>query len=79
MKVDEWTRVWTETYHCLIREVERGVEPAIDSYAAEDRGECFAVFSEYFFESPALVLTEYPAVYEQLARFYRQDPDARRR
>lgn len=46
----------------------------IDPYAAESPAEFFAVFSEYFFEWPELVFRTYPAVYEQMRRFYRQDP-----
>lgn len=30
--------------------------------------------SEVFFEAPDLLRHEYPAVYEQLRQFYRQDP-----
>jgi Mlc titration factor MtfA (ptsG expression regulator) len=37
------------------------------------------VLSEYFFELPDLVQAEYPAVYDLLAAFYRQDPAARLR
>jgi len=33
--------------------------------------------SEAFFESPLAVAQTYPAVYEQLTQFYRQDPAAR--
>ncbi|HNF92974.1 MAG TPA: zinc-dependent peptidase, partial [Accumulibacter sp.] len=40
-------------------------------------GEFFAVMSEAFFETPALLRTEYPALYAQLAGFYRQDPASR--
>jgi Mlc titration factor MtfA (ptsG expression regulator) len=50
---------------------------AIDPYAAESPGEFFAVVSEAFFETPELLEPEYPAVYEQLRAFYRQDPGAR--
>jgi Mlc titration factor MtfA (ptsG expression regulator) len=32
------------------------------------------VVSEYFFTAPAVLHHAYPAVYEQLATFYRQDP-----
>jgi Mlc titration factor MtfA (ptsG expression regulator) len=32
-----------------------------------------------FFEVPEVVADAYPAVYEQLRRFYRQDPLARQR
>ena len=34
--------------------------------------------SEMFFESPLVVRDTYPDVYAQLARFYGQDPAARR-
>jgi MtfA peptidase len=50
--------------------------PRIDSYAAESPDEFFAVASEYFYERPALLKSEYPAVYGQLALFYRRDPCA---
>lgn len=51
-----------------------GEEPGIDPYAAESPAEFFAVLSEYFFELPGLLAAEYPAVYAQMRRFYRQDP-----
>ena len=49
----------------------------IDPYASETAGEFFAVASEAFFETPELLAPAYPAVYEQLRLFYRQDPLAR--
>jgi Mlc titration factor MtfA (ptsG expression regulator) len=49
----------------------------IDPYAAETPGEFFAVASEAFFETPERLAPAYPAVYEQLRLFYRQDPLAR--
>lgn len=49
----------------------------LDPYAAEDPAEFFAVVSEAFFEIPLLVKQRFPAVYEQLALFYRQDPARR--
>src|SRR5688572_20686478 len=49
----------------------------IDPYAATSAGEFFAVTSEAFFETPELLEPAYPAVYEQLRLFYRQDPLAR--
>ena len=49
----------------------------IDPYAATSAGEFFAVASEAFFETPELLEPAYPAVYEQLRLFYRQDPLAR--
>ena len=49
----------------------------MDPYAAESAGEFFAVASEAFFETPELLAPAYPAVYEQLGLFYKQDPRAR--
>lgn len=51
----------------------------IDPYATESPAEFFAVVSETFFELPHLLRDEYPAVYDQLRGFYRQDPATRLR
>ena len=52
-------------------------ETPLDEYAAESPAECFAVFSEYFFEAPQRLRAVYPAVYEQLRQYYRQNPATR--
>ena len=52
-------------------------DTAFDPYAAETPGEFFAVMSEAFFETPALLRGEYPDFYALLCCFYRQDPAAR--
>ncbi len=46
----------------------------LDPYAAHDAGEFFACASEAFFETPQGLYADYPEVYRQLVRFYRQDP-----
>jgi MtfA peptidase len=51
--------------------LQRGDEVLIDPYAATDPAEFFAVCSESFFLSPDALRTEFPAVFEQLERFYR--------
>jgi Mlc titration factor MtfA (ptsG expression regulator) len=48
----------------------------LDPYAAEDRGEFFAVASEAFFEEPALFARELPALYRALRDAYCLDPAA---
>jgi Mlc titration factor MtfA (ptsG expression regulator) len=53
---------------------EYGEEPLIDPYAAENPGEFFAVLSETFFEAPADLRQEYPALYALFAHFYQQYP-----
>jgi hypothetical protein len=63
-------------YLDFCRRVDAGEETEIDPYAAEHPAEFFAVASEVFFEAPELLLAEYPAVYGQLARYFRQDPAA---
>jgi Mlc titration factor MtfA (ptsG expression regulator) len=48
-----------------------------DPYAAENPGEFFAVMSEAFFETPQILLDEYPALYALFVIFYRQNPQTR--
>ncbi len=74
MSISAWTTDWQAAYDDLRRRVDAGEETAIDPYATEDPAEFFAVLSEYFFAEPDLVASEFPAVYEQLRRLYRQDP-----
>jgi MtfA peptidase len=56
---------------------ERGRELPFDPYAAEHPAEFFAVMSEEFFTDPLTLRDAFPALYGQLALFYRQDPAAR--
>jgi Mlc titration factor MtfA (ptsG expression regulator) len=77
MSARDWTGAFTAAYEDLRGRMERDEETPVDDYAAESPGECFAVFSEYFFEAPDILRTAYPAVYDQLVRFYRQDPAGR--
>ena len=43
-------------------------------YGATDPAEFFAVISEVFFEQPKRMADEHPALYQELARFYRLEP-----
>lgn len=72
-----WYRVFSRAYEDLCRQVDAGLEPVIDPYAADSPGEFFAVMSETFFEVPRLLRRHYPHVYGQLRAFYRQDPAVR--
>jgi len=71
-----WARDFGEAYERFCRAVDAGAETVLDPYGAEHPAEFFAVVSEAFFETPALVAQEYPAVYAQLCNFYRLDPAA---
>jgi len=72
-----WIAAFAPAYADFCRRVDADEETAIDPYAAEHPSEFFAVVSEVFFEAPDLLLEAYPAVYEQLRRYYRQDPAGR--
>jgi hypothetical protein len=72
-----WGEAFGAAYEEFCARVDRDEDTAIDPYASESPGEFFAVLSEVFFEIPDLLQDEFPAVYDQLRRFYRQDPVAR--
>lgn len=74
MDRQDWVAAFAPAYEDFCRRVDAGEETEIDPYAAEHPSEFFAVASEVFFEAPDLLQAEYPAVYGQLRRFYRQDP-----
>lgn len=89
MQVAQWKQIFMEAYLDFCKRVDeadvqsrrRGdaawASLPIDPYASENPAEFFAVLSEGFFETPALIREDYPRVYEQLRQFYRQDPLAR--
>ena len=89
MSASAWKRAFSAAYEDFCAQVDaaqalpqRRAQAALDAlpidpYAAENAGEFFAVCSEAFFETPELLAPAYPAVYEQLRLFYRQDPLAR--
>ena len=74
---ENWTASLSQAYEKLYQQIERHHHTAIDPYAAENPAEFFAVLTEVFFMQPAHLQHLYPAVYEQLHQFYRQDPLSR--
>ncbi|MBL8515460.1 MAG: zinc-dependent peptidase [Betaproteobacteria bacterium] len=89
MNSETWKRAFMEAYLDFCKRVDdadahshhRGdaayADLPIDPYGSENPAEFFAVISEAFFETPDLVKEDYPAAYEQLKLFYKQDPLAR--
>ena len=69
-----WFDVMSSAFADFSRRVEKGKRIRIDEYAAENDAEFFAVLTEYFFETPGVLLKSYPEVYELFSIFYRQDP-----
>ena len=76
MRVPEWVAAFDAAYDDLCDQLDRGEEPWLDAYAAEDPAEFFAVCAEMFFDVPRELRDEYPDVYEQLKRYFKQDPAA---
>jgi Mlc titration factor MtfA (ptsG expression regulator) len=72
----DWLCVLERDFEAFAARVEREEETALDPYAATGIDEFFAVASEAFFVAPRTMRDEHPALYEMLARFYRQDPVA---
>jgi len=69
-----WARVLSSEYEKLKANVAAGEETAIDEYGATNPAEFFAVATESFFERPRDLQQRHPALYEELRRFYQQDP-----
>ena len=89
MSKETWKRTFLAAYLAFCKQVDeaealarkdggRALDAiAIDPYAAESPAEFFAVISEVFFEMPEAVHDAFPAVYQQLKAFYKQNPLAR--
>jgi MtfA peptidase len=69
-----WARILSAEFERLQQEVHRGQSTVLDAYGATNPAEFFAVATECFFEQPQKLLKKRPELYEQLRKFYRQDP-----
>jgi len=69
-----WTDAFSRAFDSLGKDLAHQRYPAINPYAATAPAEFFAVVSEYFFTDSQRLHHHYPAVYDQLALFYRQEP-----
>ncbi len=72
----KWAEVLNAEFEALQGRLARGEAGLLDPYAATDPAEFFAVVSEHFFEQAAALAAAHPALYAELARFYRTDPAA---
>lgn len=61
---------WVQYMHRAIEEIRRG-ESDIDTYAATNEAEFFAVVSEYFFQKPVQLKTQHPELWRLLELVYR--------
>jgi Mlc titration factor MtfA (ptsG expression regulator) len=69
-----WAAMLDANFDQLVQEAETGAQGVLDHYGATDRAEFFAVATEAFFERPAELQRERPALYDALRGYYRQDP-----
>ncbi len=71
---ESWRRVFAEAYERFERAARANRRTLVDPYGAGDPAEFFAVVTESFFERPLALRREYPALYDELAAYYRVDP-----
>jgi len=71
---DAWAQALGEDFDRFRRAVQRRRPEVLDEYGATDPAEFFAVATESFFETPGRLRRVYPRLYEELKRFYQQDP-----
>lgn len=74
-----WAAVIGRYYDDLVADAEHGRRSVLDHYGAKNKAEFFAVATEAFFEQPAQLAERHPELYDELRRFYRQDPAERLR
>jgi MtfA peptidase len=77
-QAEAWRIIATESFQTLRAQAEARQRTLIDAYGASNPAEFFAVASEVFFEQAPQLKSQEPALYDQLRRFYRQDPALRR-
>ncbi|MGD8417173.1 MAG: zinc-dependent peptidase [Pseudomonadales bacterium] len=78
MSTKIWAAVFSAAFGHFSHLVEQRHHTPFNPYAATNPAEFFAVVTEVFFLAPHKLKLTYPEVYDQLARYYRQDPAGRR-
>jgi len=69
-----WARVLSSEFEQLRAKAQKGEAVYLNVYGATNPAEFFAVATESFFEWPHEMKADSPALYEELKRFYKQDP-----
>lgn len=71
---ERWIAVIDPAFAGFCERIDANEATLLDPYGAQSVDEFFAVASEHFFVAPHDLISEVPAMYELLARYYRQDP-----
>ena len=74
MKSATWTEALGSGFEDFQHKCNRQKNIGINCYGATSPAEFFAVLSEVFFERPSVILNHYPAIFDQLKQYYRQNP-----
>jgi len=69
-----WARVLEKDYKKLKQEKTLNRPTFLNKYGADNPAEFFAVVTEFFFEKPKELKNAHPESYDELKRFYQQDP-----
>jgi MtfA peptidase len=69
-----WARVLQKDYERLRRAAEENHPSFLNKYGAVDPAEFFAVATEFFFKKSRELKQIHPDLYNELERFYHQDP-----
>lgn len=73
-RYQRWSTVLAHEFALLRQRSAEGLPSLLDPYGATEPAEFFAVASEVFFERPAEMAAQHPALYRELASCYRVDP-----
>lgn len=65
---------WTQFMSVAYADFQVTPKQGLDRYGATNPAEFFAVLSEVFFETPALLVDAYPELYTIMQQFFRQSP-----
>jgi Mlc titration factor MtfA (ptsG expression regulator) len=71
---ERWSKVMATEFAQLQAQAEADQPSLLSHYGATNPAEFFAVASEVFFEQPQRLAAEHPALYAELAGFYRLNP-----
>lgn len=69
-------RILQKDYEKLRHDVRNNHQTLLNGYGATNPAEFFAVATESFFEQSVDLRTQHPDLYDELKRFYHQDPAA---
>lgn len=73
-RYERWSAVMQREFDRLQQQAQSGQATLINPYGATNPAEFFAVASEAFFERPADMAEQHPALYRELSGYYRINP-----